>query len=212
MRPLHLPLLPLLHFPTSISNTHLKKSCGLSPDSTISASIKLQFEPTATHNLDSVLSLFRAHELTRSHIKKLYQVTEMGSNLNVNNAILLIHFRDEGFDTITSSGSENLAEPLLGVSEILVVEPLGGFRVLGLSRGHELLGTLILLLGTLTLGLDGLEETPGRVRLELEVAVLAAKDPGDDELPDEGILVKLRGVGFGLGLRWRECDVELLRR
>lgn len=111
-----------------------------------------------------------------------------------------------------SGGSENLAEPLLGVSEILVVEPPGGFRVLGLGRGHALLGALLLLLGTLTLGLDGLEETRGRVRLELEVAVLAADDPGDDELPGEGILVELGGVGFGLGLRWRECDVELLRR
>ncbi|KAM1035503.1 hypothetical protein ACFX2I_038644 [Malus domestica] len=57
--------------PQLFTASYLQKSCGLSSDSAISASKKLQIEPTATHHPDSVLSLFRAHGLTRSHIKNL---------------------------------------------------------------------------------------------------------------------------------------------
>lgn len=49
------------------------------------------------------------------------------------------------------------------------------------------------------------------MRLEFEVAILAADDPRDDELAAESLRVGFCGVWFefGLGLRWREGDVEL---
>lgn len=53
----------------SFTVSYLKKSCGLSSESAISLAKKLQIE--ATHNPDSVLSLFKTHGLTQSHIKSL---------------------------------------------------------------------------------------------------------------------------------------------
>lgn len=82
--------------------------------------------------------------------------------------------------------------------------------MLGLRYRHALLSFLLLLLG-LGLGVrigHVEEETRGRVRLELELAIVAADDPGDEELL-AGIGESIR-VGFARGLGFgREGDVEL---
>ncbi|PQP98064.1 transcription termination factor MTERF6 chloroplastic/mitochondrial [Prunus yedoensis var. nudiflora] len=53
----------------SFTVSYLQKSCGLSSESAISLAKKLRIE--ATHNPDSVLSLFKTHGLTQRHIKNL---------------------------------------------------------------------------------------------------------------------------------------------
>ncbi|VVA21791.1 PREDICTED: mRNAion termination factor [Prunus dulcis] len=62
-------VLPNLTDQQSFTVSYLQKSCGLSSESAISVAKKLQIE--ATHNPDSVLSLFKTHGLTQSHIKNL---------------------------------------------------------------------------------------------------------------------------------------------
>lgn len=88
--------------------------------------------------------------------------------------------------------------------------------MLGLRYRHALLSFLLLLL-LLGLGLGVRighveEETRGRVRLELELAIVAADDPGDEELLP-GISESFRvGSGRRVGFGRREDDVELSRR
>ncbi|RWR79676.1 Mitochodrial transcription termination factor-related [Cinnamomum micranthum f. kanehirae] len=54
---------------SSLTLSYLEKSCGLSPESALSASKKVTLK--TTENPDSVLSLLKSHGLSKTHISKL---------------------------------------------------------------------------------------------------------------------------------------------
>lgn len=116
--------------------------------------------------------------------------------------------RERERERLTSGGGKNLAEALVGVPEILVIKPTRRLGILRLGGGVlavvvlRLLrrGGLLLLLGVLGVGVGhGVEETSRGVGLELEVAIVIADDPGDEELAavsvEEG--VELRRLRLG---------------
>lgn len=113
-------------------------------------------------------------------------------------------------ERLTSGGGKNLAEALVGVPEILVIKPTRRLGILRLGGGGGVLavvvlrllrrGGLLLLLGVLGVGVGhGVEETSRGVGLELEVAIVIADDPGDEELAAVGVEegVELRRLRLG---------------
>lgn len=115
----------------SFTVSYLRNSCGLSLESAISAAQKLQIE--SKHIPDSILSLFRTHGLTQTHIRNLISkrplllLSDLDTKLRPN--LELLNFL--GFSS-TSLAQAVLKDPLVLETDAKTVVEF--FRIHGFSE------------------------------------------------------------------------------